>query len=59
MYDEYDVKVNPLIIILTDELYDKFYSYFFDKNLEKETAAIVAQNAERYGKDKDRIKSIN
>ena len=33
VYDEYDVKVNPLIIKLTDELYDKFYCYFFDKSL--------------------------
>ncbi len=36
VYDLYDVKMNPLTIRLTDELYEKFYSFFFDKNSEKE-----------------------
>ncbi|CAD8106192.1 unnamed protein product [Paramecium sonneborni] len=27
--DQNDIKMNPLTIILTDELYDQFYTYFF------------------------------
>ncbi|CAD8095313.1 unnamed protein product [Paramecium primaurelia] len=27
--DQHDIKMNPLTIILTDELYDQFYNYFF------------------------------
>jgi hypothetical protein len=57
VYDQYDLKVNPLIIKLTDELYDKFYSYFFDKEAEKDKSPSLLQQVERYGKEKDKIKS--
>lgn len=43
-----------MIIKLTDELYDKFYAYFFyEKDSEREKAVM----SDRYGKDKDKIKS--
>lgn len=44
------------MIKLTDELYDKFYSYFFEKEIDKEKQHQLQQSMDRYGKDKDKIK---
>lgn len=34
-----EIQLNPIVIKLTDELYDKFYTYFFGDDLSRKERA--------------------
>ncbi|KAM3127261.1 hypothetical protein pb186bvf_020629 [Paramecium bursaria] len=48
--DQHDLKLNPLIIKLTDELYDKFYQFLFEEEVVKKEKTILDK--------KDQIKNV-